>query len=111
MPSSKFFGLINEWTENNARKLSVKNRLFGEAFDEAATIEFPRVFNSHQLEKAKLLHIRNAQEQSFLEEMHALKKGEHTKISSKLLTFTPFLDDNVVYRLLIIFRRITSIFL
>ena len=70
--------------------MSVKNRLFGEAFDKVTITEFPQVFNSHQLEMAKLLYIRNAQEQTFLEEIHVLKEGKHTKISSKLLKLNPF---------------------
>ena len=73
--------------------------MFGEAFDKIAIIEFPKVFSSHQLEMAKLLHIRNAQEPNFLEEIHALKEGEPTKISSKLLKLNPFLDINGVLRM------------
>ena len=46
-----------------------------------------------------MLYIRNAQEQNFLEEIQALKEGEHTKISSKLLKLNPFLDNNGVLRM------------
>ena len=48
---------------------------------------------------AKLLHIRNAQEQTFIEEILALREGEHTKISSKLLKLNPLLDINGVLRM------------